>query len=530
MSDNDKALAIALARYQVISAYVAMDPPRGRRRQLLEELANKSWAGPDGEPWQVAAETIRTWVRRYRREGLDGLRNKTRPCRGTSAMSEELVEYACALKREVPERTLDRLIVIMEGMGKVEPGEVSRSTLHRRLQAHGLSRGPNRIPDAQDLDRFEADYPNELWQSDLLVGPWLPDPVQPSKMRRAHLYAFIDDHSRLMLHGRFSFKGELPALELVFRRSLQKYGVPSRVYYDNGQVYKARHMKLIVAELGIHRIIHTQAYRPMGHGKIEAFNRFVRRNFLAELKASSIKDLDSLNEAFVAWVDLYYNRRPHSETGQVPIDRWRAGLQRIRWADEEALRKAFLWHEKRSTDKSGLFSLFGTRYQVGPELAKRRIDVRYDPERLELIEVHHQGRFVERVSPFGVQRHRRPTAKAEPTDVTDQAKPTADWLGHLVAQRKRDGFIEPTPKQLAQKAAARRRAADDAVVDELARTLDEAAFDEPAVREHLERYGPYDADRVAAVLQDLLRLDDRIDRHVTFYLDAIRQRFQGEQQ
>jgi len=29
-------------RYQVISAFLALDPPRGRRRQLLEELAGKT--------------------------------------------------------------------------------------------------------------------------------------------------------------------------------------------------------------------------------------------------------------------------------------------------------------------------------------------------------------------------------------------------------------------------------------------------------------------------------------------------------
>ena len=528
MADNDKALAVALARYQVISAYLAIDPPRGQRRLLLEQLAQKSWGGPDGEPLQVAAETIRTWIRRYRAGGLDGLRDKPRPRRGSSAMTDELVEYACALKREVPERTLDRIILIMEAMRVAEPGQVRRSTLHRRLKAEGLSARASRVSDAQDLDRFEADAPNDIWQSDMLTGPWLPDPDRPGKVRRAYLYAFLDDNSRLLLHGRFSFKGDLPALELVFRRSLQKYGVPRRVYYDNGQVYKARHMKQIVAELGIHRIIYTQRYRPMGHGKIEALNRFIRSDFLSELKASSIDNLDSLNEAFLAWSDIRYNRRPHSETGQLPLERWRSGIERVRWTDEEALRKAFLWHEKRSTDKSGLFSLFGTRYQVGPELAKRRVELRYDPERLELIEVHYQGRFVERVSPFEVQTHRRPKPKAAPESEPHKPKPTADWLGHLVDERRHQGFIEPTPKQLAEQATAKRREADDAAVGELARVVDEAVFDEQLVRDHLERYGPYDAERVAAVLEELMQLGGRTDRHITFYLDAFRREPDGD--
>ena len=32
----------AFDRYQVISAYLALDPPRGKRRLLLEQLAGKT--------------------------------------------------------------------------------------------------------------------------------------------------------------------------------------------------------------------------------------------------------------------------------------------------------------------------------------------------------------------------------------------------------------------------------------------------------------------------------------------------------
>jgi putative transposase len=90
------------------------------------------------------------------------------------------------LKRDVPERSLDRLLRIAEGAGIIEPGRLRRSTLHRILAAHHLSARPAaKTADASDLDRFEADAPNDLWQSDMLVGPWLPDPERPGKVRRA---------------------------------------------------------------------------------------------------------------------------------------------------------------------------------------------------------------------------------------------------------------------------------------------------------------------------------------------------------
>lgn len=524
--------AKALARYQVVSGYLAVDPPRGRRRRVLEQLARRIWTGPDGEPFQVAAETIRVWVRRYRRGGLAALEDKPRPLRGTKALSAEVVDLACALKREVPERSLDRVVRILEGMGHVEPGVVRRSTLHRVLQRAGLSARPVRgSADRQDLDRFEADHPNDLWQSDMLVGPWLPDPFRPGKVRRAYLYTFLDDHSRLVLHGRFSFKGDLPALELVFRRSLQKYGIPRRVYYDNGQVYRSRHMAQIVAHLGMHRVVFTQPYRPQGHGKIEALNRLIRSAFISELKASRITTLDELNEAWVAWADLEYNRTTHGETGQAPRDRWRAGIERVAYADEAKLRQAFLWHERRTADKAGVFSLFGTRYQVGAALANRRIELRYDPEVLDEVEVWHDGRFVERVTPFEVRTHRRARPKsAEPSPAPkgeERPAPTANWLGHLVGRRHSESFLDLSPRKLSEEALARRAVADQAIVDLLNAALDEAVFNEASVRDFLARYGPLDATRAAVVLERTVATCGHT-HHVTVYLDAIRAAAQGE--
>jgi transposase len=166
MSDRDKAedqsQKWALFRYMVISAYLALAPPRGQRGATLSQLAAKAWVGPDGEPVHVAAETIRKWIARYQHDGLDGLRNRAHPGRGPQALTPELVDLVCQLKREVPERSLDRLIRIAERMELVEPGSLRRSTVHRVLRAHGLSKRALRIPDTQDLDRFEADYANGL--------------------------------------------------------------------------------------------------------------------------------------------------------------------------------------------------------------------------------------------------------------------------------------------------------------------------------------------------------------------------------
>ena len=521
---DDPARAKALARYQIISAYIALDPPRGERTALLDQLAARPWTGPDGAPMQPAAETLRRWVRLYRKGGLAALADAPRRDRGSTALTPEQVEIACALKTEVPARSLDRILKIMRTMGHLEPGAASRSTLHRALQKRGLSGRKTRTPDAHDLDRFEASHPNDLWQSDMLVGPWLPDPRRPGKKRRAYLYAFLDDHSRLLLHGRFSFKGDLPALELVFRRAMQKYGIPRRVYYDNGKVYRSKHMQQIVAELGMHPIVYTEKYRPMGHGKIEAFNRFVRANFLAELDASSIDTLDGLNEAFVAWVDLEYNREGHSETGQTPRARWRTILRddtpcTLRHAEEEALRRAFLWRERRTPDKSGVFSLFGNRYQGGPRIAKKRVELRFDPEVLDVIEVWREGVFIERVRPLEVGPHRRPKMPPVPSSESSKPVATADWLDHLISKR-RNMFHDPTPAELAEQARARRMQADDAIRALLRACIDPAAYDPAAVDDWLDRFGPVRIDAARDAIEAIIARDGA-DHHPSHYLRSL---------
>lgn len=516
----------ALLRYQIISAYVAMEPTRGQRGPLLVQLAKKTWVGKNGEPYVVTAETIRVWIRRFRRHGLDGLRDKRRPRRGVTALPPELVDLVIKLKREVPERSLDRIIVILESMGLCDKGIVRRSTLHRVLKREGISARPTTPAGEKDLDRFEADHANDLWQSDLLEGPWLPDPERPGRVRRAHLYAFIDDHSRLLLHGRFSFKGELPHLELVFRRCVQKWGAPRRVYYDNGKVYRSGQMRQVVATLGIHGMVFTQKWRPMGHGKIEALNKFLTSNFIAEVKASTVKTLDELNEAFVAFADVDYNQAIHGETNEAPLARWKKDVERVRYVDEKLVLRAFLWREHRTPDKTGIFSLFGVRYQTGALCAKKRVEVRYDPERLDDVDVYLDGRFIERVKPFTVSTHRRPHTLTPLPPPAPPGPPTANWLAHLVEQRKKAGFVEEAPRALSDEIARERAIADAAIVSLLEEHVDEDVFDERVIAEFVARYGPFDEDTARRALESLGD-DAPRDLHITHYLDAIR-RHHGE--
>jgi transposase InsO family protein len=519
MTDQDRITQKALLRFQIISAYLAADPPRGKRRQMIEHLAAKTWMLESGEVCVVKADTIRYWIRLYRDGGFEALKDKPRSQGTSRAIPQQFIDTACKLKIEVPERTLDRIITIMENMQLAPPGLLRRSTLHRALQARGLSARKLAIPDHQDLDRWQADYANDLWQADMLQGPWLPDPQRPGKMRRTYLYAFLDDASRLLLYGRVFFKGDLPALELVFKRALQRYGRPKRLYYDNAMVFKANHMRLICAEIGIQRPIHTKPYRPMGHGKIEAFNRFCVTNFIAELKASTITTLDQLNEAFLAWVDEEYNRRHHSELGISPKQRWLKDACRIQYLDEEKIRLAFLWRELRTSDKTGVIRLFNQTYKVSSTLAKRRVEIRYDPENLESIEIFLDGAFRQRAKPLQISPQRAPKELLDIPQMQNHNQKT-DYLGWLTQKHSAKTQItspQKDPKNTLQD-----------FLDILQQRLAAEVFDQNLATEFFELYGPFDPRQLQVTLDQLLAVEPP-NLHLSFYLEHIKNQLIGDQ-
>jgi hypothetical protein len=76
--------------------------------------------------------------------------------------------------------------------------------------------------------------------------------------------------------------------------------------------------------------------------------------------------LATLNEATQAWVELEYNRRVHSETGETPLARFLAGPDVGRPSPASAmLRLAFMAEEHRTQRKSdGTVSLAGRRFEL----------------------------------------------------------------------------------------------------------------------------------------------------------------------
>jgi hypothetical protein len=278
-------------------------------------------------------------------------------------------------------------------------------------------------------------------------------------------------------------------------------------------------MKLICAELGIHKPIHTKPYRPMGHGKIESFNRFCITNFIAEVKASSITTLYQLNEAFFAWGDEEYNHRKHSELAMSPKQRWFRDVSRIEYIDEEKMRITFLWREMRTPDKTGVIQLFKQRYKVSPTLAKKKVEVRYDPEKLDDIEIYLENTFKQRAKPLQVSPHRAPR-ELLPVQQDQSTEKKTDYLGWLTEKHKTKTQITTSDK------SSPNRQTLTGFLSILREHVAPEVFDQTIAAEFFESFGPFDPDRLKEALEDLLAVEPP-NMHLSFYLDYIQIKLMG---
>ena len=209
-------------------------------------------------------------------------------------------------------------------------------------------------------------------------------------------------------------------------------GVPDAIYVDNGAVYSSLQFNAACATLGIQRI-KAAPYAPEGKGKIERWFESLRLQFLPEVEVSNLTTLTELNESLWAWLECMYHQHEHSQTQQTPLARYTAGLEHVRHADPETVRRAFLWRETRQVRKDATLSLQGNRYQVEPQLAGRKLELRFDPFDLSQIELYLDGADLG-LATVVIQKHQRHLAvehlATEPPD-PPQPKSSLDYLAAL---------------------------------------------------------------------------------------------------
>lgn len=388
-ANDDKAEKTALFRYGLIAPLVLETLPRGELTRRAWEIAARLYDIPHSARRQVSVDTLLEWTLRYRRGGLDALTPKPRQDRGRQrALPPEAAALIERLKRENPHRTGTMLLRDLPA----EAGSISPSTLYRFLRANGLTERQLLLDKAaaNTHKKYEAQYANQIWQSDMLFGPWVRRPGG-GKMQ-VFLQATLDDASRLIPHAQFYPNQGLDSFLDCLRQSIAARGLPLRLYMDNAKIYRSPQLARIAASLGI-LIVHTPPYQPEGRGKIERFFRSVREQFLASLDVRTLLAVEPLNERLWHWLETVYHLREHSSLQTTPLLRWQRDIEQIRQLPPATdMRRLFFYRADRLVRRDSTFLLCSRFFEAPPHLSGQRIEVRFDPLDLAHVEIYHAGK------------------------------------------------------------------------------------------------------------------------------------------
>lgn len=376
---------IAVFRFGIIHELVGgANLTQDEKRRLLLEKCERKWIIPYSNRTRISENTIYRWIKRWRESGgkIESLYPRGREDRGKSRkLDDEAVGAIINARREQASAPVPLLLTRLKRQNLVPRG-TGLTTVYRLLHQYGLM---DRTPKPEDRRKFEAEHPNDIWQSDVMHGPKV---LVDQKSRKTYLIAFLDDHSRMILFAGFYLSENLDSFMDAFETAMARRGLPRKLYVDNGAAYRSHKLEFTCASLAI-SLIHARPYKPQGKGKIERFFRTVRSEFLPNENASS---LDQLNRSFTVWLEDEYHQRKHSATGMTPFDRFTRNLECIRKPPQN-LKSHFRRAVYRIVARDRTITLDGNLFEAPVLLIGKRVLLLYHEHEAGRVEV-----FFEQVS------------------------------------------------------------------------------------------------------------------------------------
>jgi len=320
----------------------------------------------------IAPKTGYKWLELFDRDGVDGLRDRSRRPRSNSrALAGDIQDRLLALRSEYPTWGPRKLLGWLE---LNEPQWVlpAASTVGLLLKRHGLVRRPReegRIREPRmTAPLAHATSPNALWSMDFkgsfLVGDG----------SRCYPLTITDNFSRFLLRcsglpGEFS--------NLVWRELLgtfRAYGLPERIRVDNQQPWIAPKgdlgltdlsVKLLRLGIGIERIAPG---RPQDNGRHERFHLTLKQDTALPPGPT----LRTQQARFVRFRPMYNNERPHEALGQRPPatlyqPSWRLLPLRLPQPTYPS------WFEVETLNSAGRLRWKGTDYFISSALRYERV-------------------------------------------------------------------------------------------------------------------------------------------------------------
>jgi transposase InsO family protein len=259
--------------------------------------------------YKLSRQTVSKWVRRYREQGVAGLRDRSScPHRSPRRTGEAVEQRVIELRRgRLPGYRIAR-----------ETG-LSVATVSRILRRVGLSRWRDLDP-RPAVVRYEHPHPGDLLHLDIKGMTRFGAVVVRGDGRlrgsKEHpgllaLHVAVDDHSRM------AFTRVLPdqksettigflreAVAFFAQRNVQIRALLS----DNGSCYRSAKFREACQQMQMkHR--RTRPYTPRTNGKAE---RFIQTALREWAYATLWDNSDQRDAQLQPWTDFYNHQRPHA--------------------------------------------------------------------------------------------------------------------------------------------------------------------------------------------------------------------------
>lgn len=295
--------------------------PKGREqlvRAVVERGLNPAAAA---RRFNTTPKTVAKWVRRFRSEGVEGLRDRSsKPRSSPSQIPPATRDSVERLRRQ---RHTGKQIAKELG---ISPASVSR--ILRRLGLNKLSA----LEPAEPVRRYEREHPGEMIHIDIKklgrfnkIGHRITGDRTGQSNNRGigweYVHVAVDDHSRVAFAKVMPCEKRQSAIAFL-KQAVAYYrglGVTvERVMTDNGSCYKAFAFRRACKRLGL-RHIRTKPYTPKTNGKAE---RFIQTSLREWAYAQAYPNSRERTAELPIWLHRYNWHRPHAGIDdKTPISR-----------------------------------------------------------------------------------------------------------------------------------------------------------------------------------------------------------------
>ena len=365
---------VAQFRFALIAPVIQGLYPDASATAYYKRVTASPLTLPDGSTVTYSYKTLEKWKSQYSIGGLDALMPGTRSDKGIPrALNEDAIAEIYRIKEEHPRMNATQIYTHLVRESFI-PATVSVDSVQRFIRHNDLKSA--RDPNLRDRKAFEEDEFGKIWQADTC---YLPHITEDGTSRRVYCIMIIDDHSRLLAGGELFYNDNACNFQKVLKDAIATYGIPDKLYVDNGCSYSNAQLSMICVSLGI-LLLHTRVRDGASKGKVERHFRTLKERWLYTLDINKITSLSQFNGMLKDYM-RDYNTTFHRGIDTIPLERYQASKDHPRQPESRQwLDDCFYNRITRKVRKDSTISIDRVCYDVPMQFISAKVEVRYLPD------------------------------------------------------------------------------------------------------------------------------------------------------